>query len=155
MSDASSAGLESDFLVLWFPVSVTFYNDSVLLLTQTFAAYISECAPREIRGRLAGMYQLLNVTGIMLSFWVNYGLQGNTPHATTNDAVWRTAFFLQIIPGLLMATGILTQPESPRWLVEMGRYDDAARSLARLRVNVEIEDEIVQVIIYLSLVCLK
>lgn len=35
--------------------------------------YISEQAPRAIRGGLTGLYQLFIATGVMLSFWVNYG----------------------------------------------------------------------------------
>jgi MFS family permease len=35
--------------------------------------YISENAPRAIRGGLTGIYQLFIATGVMLAFWVNYG----------------------------------------------------------------------------------
>ncbi|CAI4219774.1 unnamed protein product [Parascedosporium putredinis] len=35
--------------------------------------YVSECAPRAIRGALTTFYQLFIVTGIMISYWVNYG----------------------------------------------------------------------------------
>ena len=35
--------------------------------------YISESAPRAIRGGLTGIYQLYIATGTMLAFWVNYG----------------------------------------------------------------------------------
>lgn len=34
--------------------------------------YVSENAPRAIRGGLTGLYQLFIATGVMLSFWVNY-----------------------------------------------------------------------------------
>lgn len=36
--------------------------------------YISENAPRAIRGGLTGIYQLFIATGTMLAFWINYGL---------------------------------------------------------------------------------
>lgn len=35
--------------------------------------YVSENAPRAIRGGLTGIYQLFIVTGTMLAFWTNYG----------------------------------------------------------------------------------
>ncbi|KAM0154571.1 hypothetical protein ACHAPG_006421 [Botrytis cinerea] len=45
--------------------------------------YVSENAPRAIRGALTGMYQLFIATGTMLSFWINYGailhLKGDAP----------------------------------------------------------------------------
>ncbi|CCO31714.1 putative quinate permease AltName: Full=Quinate transporter [Rhizoctonia solani AG-1 IB] len=96
------------------------------------AAYISECAPREIRGRLTGMYQLMNVTGVMLSFWTNYGLQTNAK-SELDHWTWRAAFIIQMVPGVVMTIGMVTQPESPRYLVQRGRIEDAARSLGRLR----------------------
>ncbi|KAG9077513.1 hypothetical protein FS749_010597, partial [Ceratobasidium sp. UAMH 11750] len=102
------------------------------LSSSVIPTYISECAPREIRGRLAGMYQLMNVTGIMLSFWTNYGLQSNM-RPETNPWIWRTAFILQMLPGVIMTVGMVTQPESPRYLVQRGNTEEAARSLGRLR----------------------
>ncbi|KAG9104649.1 hypothetical protein FRC06_000413 [Ceratobasidium sp. 370] len=102
------------------------------LSSSVIPTYISECAPREIRGRLAGMYQLMNVTGIMLSFWTNYGLQSNMK-PETNPWIWRTAFILQMLPGIIMTVGMVTQPESPRYLVQRGNIEEAARSLGRLR----------------------
>src|SRR5438552_1642082 len=35
--------------------------------------YVSENAPRAIRGGLTGSYQLFIASGTILSFWVNYG----------------------------------------------------------------------------------
>lgn len=35
--------------------------------------YISENAPRAIRGGLTGMYQVFIAFGTMMSFWINYG----------------------------------------------------------------------------------
>lgn len=47
--------------------------------------YVSECAPRAIRGGLTAFYQLFIVTGVMIAFWVNYGcllhLQGKPTYA--------------------------------------------------------------------------
>lgn len=43
---------------------------------------------------------------------------------------WRLPIIVQIIPGIFFFFFMLFQPESPRWLVEKERYEDAARSLA-------------------------
>ncbi|CAE6503720.1 unnamed protein product [Rhizoctonia solani] len=102
------------------------------LSSSVIPTYISECAPREIRGRLAAMYQLMNVTGVMLSFWTNYGLQSNAKSEYDNWT-WRAAFIIQMVPGVVMVIGMVTQPESPRYLVQRGRIEEAARSLGRLR----------------------
>ncbi|TFK49680.1 general substrate transporter [Heliocybe sulcata] len=90
-------------------------------------SYISESVPRAIRGRCTGMGQLANNVGIMLSFWVNYGSNQNMPYA---EMQWRMPFIIQIIPGALFILLMVFQPESPRWLVEHGEYERAAKSLS-------------------------
>jgi SP family sugar:H+ symporter-like MFS transporter len=67
----------------------------------------------------------------MLSYFVNYGVTRSM--SSDNDAQWRVPFALQMLPGVLLLVGITFQNESPRWLVEKSRYDDAARALACLR----------------------
>ncbi|PWN50110.1 sugar transporter [Violaceomyces palustris] len=93
--------------------------------------YLSECAPKAIRGRLAGMYQLLNVTGICLAYFVNYGItQQKLDELDTRH--WQIPFALQILPGVLFLATISFQPESPRWLVEKDRSAEARKSLSRI-----------------------
>ncbi|KAH8922832.1 MFS quinate transporter-like protein QutD [Atractiella rhizophila] len=97
--------------------------------------YIAECAPTEIRGRLTGMMQLFWLTapeGIMLAYWVNYGLQKNASDELS-PTIWRTAFGLQMIPGALMALLLVFQPESPRFLAENGKWDEARVVLIKLK----------------------
>ncbi|KAG9126402.1 hypothetical protein FRC07_003551 [Ceratobasidium sp. 392] len=95
--------------------------------------YISESAPRLIRGRLTGMYQLAIVFGIAFSFWVNYGLLEQYGDSIDVPQQWRTAFGLQLLPGTMLVACMLFQNESPRWLAEKGRDDECKRVLARLR----------------------
>jgi len=63
----------------------------------------------------------------MLGFWVNYGVAVQIPFGQIQ---WRIPIIVQIIPGVLLLLMMYFQPESPRWLVEKERYDDAAKSLA-------------------------
>jgi hypothetical protein len=58
--------------------------------------YISENAPRAIRGGLTGIYQLFIVTGIMLSFWINYGSQLHIH----GNAVYVVPLALQMVPAV-------------------------------------------------------
>jgi len=79
------------------------------------------------------MYQLFNVTGIALSFWVNYGMLvqiGDTD--ITNQVIWRVPFSLQLLPGILLVSCMFFEKESPRWLGEQGRWEDAKAVIARL-----------------------
>lgn len=95
-------------------------------------SYIAECTPRAIRGRVTGMYQLLNVSGVAISFWVNYGLSvsGRDP---LDAAIWRIPFALQCLPGVMLMITMIWQPESPRFLVEhRNDVERAASALSRL-----------------------
>ncbi|KAK7692629.1 hypothetical protein QCA50_004262 [Cerrena zonata] len=90
-------------------------------------SYVSECVPKSIRGRCTGMIQLANNIGIMLSFWVNYSCQKDIP---VGEMQWRIPFIVQIVPGALFLILMSFQPETPRYLVENGKFEQAARSLA-------------------------
>lgn len=72
-----------------------------------------------------------SVSGICISYFVNYGVQRSM---AANSAQWRLPFGLQMLPGVLLL-GVITQNESPRWLVEKHRYSEAKRSLATVRAK--------------------
>ncbi|KZV62126.1 hypothetical protein PENSPDRAFT_591900, partial [Peniophora sp. CONT] len=46
---------------------------------------------------------------------------------------WRLQLGSACIPALLLACDTLFCPESPRWLIKKGRYQDAYKSLLKLR----------------------
>lgn len=92
--------------------------------------YISECAPKRIRGRCVGMMQLFNVTGISISYWTNYGVIRTIP---TGPEQWRIPFGVQMIPGGMLFIGMLFLKESPRWLAEHDQVEKATKSLAWMR----------------------
>jgi sugar porter (SP) family MFS transporter len=55
---------------------------------------------------------------------------------------WRMPFVVQLVSGVLFVLLMLPQPESPRWLVEKERYDDAAATLAYV-VRTSVDDKAV------------
>ncbi|KOS21356.1 putative quinate permease [Escovopsis weberi] len=61
--------------------------------------YVSECAPRAIRGGLTAFYQLFNVFGIMTAFWINYGCLLHVP----KPALYLVPLALQALPAILPA----------------------------------------------------
>ena len=93
--------------------------------------YLSELAPKEIRGRLTSLMQLLVTVGIFLAYLTDFAFAAS--HA------WRWMIGIGVIPAVLLAVGIYTQPESPRWLAgnRDGGEDEARRILARLRGSEE------------------
>ncbi|KAF2720711.1 MFS sugar transporter-like protein [Polychaeton citri CBS 116435] len=103
-------------------------------LSMIVPMYNAECAPPEVRGALVGLQQLAITTGIMISFWIDYGTNniGGTG-AGQSDAAWLIPLCLQLAPAIILAVGMIFMPFSPRWLVHHNREAEARRTLARLR----------------------
>lgn len=76
----------------------------------------------------------------MLSYFVNYGV--NESYSDDDPAQWRIPFALQMIPGVLLLAGLVFQNESPRWLVEKNRIQEARQALAHVRGR-HVDDEVV------------
>jgi sugar porter (SP) family MFS transporter len=87
--------------------------------------YISEVAPPRVRGALVSFNQLALTMGILIAFLVDYAL--------SSSAAWRLMFGLAAIPAVLLFAGMLTQAESPVWLVTHGRSTEARSVLVRIR----------------------
>lgn len=87
--------------------------------------YISEIAPAAIRGRLVSIYQLGIVSGILLIYFVNAGIAGMYDEAWNIDYGWRWMFGSGIIPSIFFLILLIFVPESPRWLAQNGREDEA------------------------------
>lgn len=94
--------------------------------------YITECAPAEIRGRLVSINQLGIVTGILLIYFVNAGIAGLHDETWNIDTGWRWMFGSGIFPSLVFFILLLFVPESPRWLAQAGRTDEAERILTKI-----------------------
>ncbi|MGO2111626.1 MAG: sugar porter family MFS transporter [Pseudoclavibacter sp.] len=114
--------------------------------------YLAEMAPFEIRGAITGRNEVAIVSGQLLAFVMN-AIIGNA--FGDYAGVWRVMFSVCAVPAVCLFIGMLRMPESPRWLVEKGRDDDALavlktvrseeRAIAELRdvqhVTVEEQDE--------------
>ncbi|MDT7676147.1 MAG: hypothetical protein QOD82_4049 [Pseudonocardiales bacterium] len=88
--------------------------------------YLSELAPKEIRGKLTSLMQLLVTVGIFVAYLTDYALSGS--------GAWRWMIGLGVVPAVLLMVGIYTQTESPRWLVvNKGSADEAEQVLISLR----------------------
>jgi sugar porter (SP) family MFS transporter len=88
--------------------------------------YISEIAPASQRGRLAGLFQLNIVAGILIAYLTNYFL------SNIGDDSWRWMLGVMAVPSILFAVLVRTIPESPRWLVLNNRDEEARKIFSRL-----------------------
>jgi MFS transporter, SP family, arabinose:H+ symporter len=94
--------------------------------------YIAEIAPTRIRGRCVTLYQLGIVVGILAAVFVNMLIQRMGDGAWNTTVGWRWMFFAGIVPALLFGGMIYPAAESPRWLMKIGRRDQAIRVLAQI-----------------------
>ncbi|KAH7628182.1 hypothetical protein SMAC4_06092 [Sordaria macrospora] len=90
--------------------------------------YMSEIAPRKVRGALVSGYQFCICVGLLLASCVDYGTQDRT-----DSGSYRIPIALQMAWALILAGGIFLLPESPRYFVRKGQMDKAAVVLSRLR----------------------
>jgi len=94
--------------------------------------YIAEIAPTKVRGRCVTLYQLGIVVGILAAVFVNMMIQRMGDEAWNTATGWRWMFLAGIVPALLFAAMIFPAVESPRWLMKMGRGDQALRVLTQI-----------------------
>jgi sugar porter (SP) family MFS transporter len=88
--------------------------------------YIAEISPARKRGLLVSLNQLAIVSGILLSYSVNYLLTGVGP------SNWRWMFASGAIPSVAFLFTLLFIPESPRWLMQKGREQEARHFLTQI-----------------------
>lgn len=99
-------------------------------------AYIGEIAPPHIRGRLISLQQLAIVLGLFCAFLSNYIIALAAGSASNElwwgfDA-WQWMFWAEIIPASMFLILLLFIPESPRFLVAIGKTEKAVSVLAGL-----------------------
>ncbi|MGG3942770.1 sugar porter family MFS transporter [Peribacillus psychrosaccharolyticus] len=94
--------------------------------------YITECAPAAIRGRLSSMYQLFTVIGISATFFVNLLVADSGTHEWGVETGWRWMLGYGVIPALIFYLTLLFVPESPRYLVQKGRDQEALQVLTKI-----------------------
>jgi SP family galactose:H+ symporter-like MFS transporter len=87
--------------------------------------YAAELAPSALRGRFISAYQLAVAGGIFIAYLVDGWL--------SKDGAWRWMLGLSAAPGLMLVAVALVTPQSPRWLMRMGRRADAAAQMNKIR----------------------
>lgn len=58
--------------------------------------YVSEMTPKEVRGRITGMFQIVVVVGVAFSYWITYAINVSRPVQTS--ASWRIPIAFQLVP---------------------------------------------------------
>ncbi|GAA0305278.1 SP family xylose:H+ symportor-like MFS transporter [Gracilibacillus halotolerans] len=79
--------------------------------------YIGELAPPKIRGTLVSLNQFAIVLGMLVVYFVNWGIGNGQSMEWINDVGWRYMFLSEVIPAGLFLLLLFTVPETPRYLV--------------------------------------
>lgn len=90
--------------------------------------YMSEVAPRGVRGAIVSGYQFCITIGLLLASVVGYVLKDRM-----DSGSYRITMSIQWIFALVLGVGLFFLPESPRWYVKRNRLEDATRALSTLR----------------------
>ncbi|KAH8790599.1 general substrate transporter [Hyaloscypha finlandica] len=107
--------------------------------------YMSEIAPRKVRGALVSGYQFCITIGILIANGAVYGTKQRN-----DSGSYRIPIAIQFAWALVLAIGLVFLPESPRYFVKKGRFEEAAKALASVRgqpIDSEyIQDELAEIV---------
>ncbi len=120
----SPASLIAARVILGFSVGIAAFASPV---------YIAEVAPRQTRGAMVSMYQLMITIGIVVAYLSDTGF--------SYLESWRWMLGVIAIPGALFMVGVTVLPESPRWLALKLRAAEAESVLHRLRGDARLARE--------------
>ncbi len=95
--------------------------------------YISEVAPADVRGAMVSLYQFAITVGILVAYLINFAL--------APGGSWRWMLGLGVVPALVLITGMILLPESPRYLYKIGLIEKARDELRRIAGSEEIAEE--------------
>jgi sugar porter (SP) family MFS transporter len=90
--------------------------------------YMSEIAPKKIRGAIVSGYQFCVTIGLMLAACVTYATED-----FTDSSSYRIPIGLQLLFAIILGTGLFFLPESPRYFVKKGKIEEARIALGRVR----------------------
>jgi len=99
----------------------------------TIDVYIMELVPQHMRGRAMAFNQAVMFTAAPIAALISYFL---VPIAPFGFDGWRWVVLIGAGGAVIVWFIRLTVPESPRWLAQQGRIEDAERVLSRIENKV-------------------
>jgi MFS transporter, SP family, xylose:H+ symportor len=94
--------------------------------------YIGEIAPADIRGRLVSINQFAIIFGMLVVYFINYGIAHGKSIEYINETGWRLMFISEAVPAGLFGILLFLVPETPRYLALTKRDDKALGILTRI-----------------------
>ncbi|XP_019750332.1 proton myo-inositol cotransporter-like isoform X1 [Hippocampus comes] len=103
--------------------------------SMTLPVYIAEVSPPHMRGQLVTVITVLITAGQFIACVVD----GAFSYMKRDG--WRYMLGLSVLPSILQFVGFLFLPESPRWLLQKGRQEEARQVLSRIRGCQDVDEE--------------
>ncbi|MCI1983619.1 MAG: sugar porter family MFS transporter [Bifidobacteriaceae bacterium] len=104
--------------------------------TTVAPGYVAEISPARIRGRLIAFRQLAIILGLFFAAIINLLVMKFAGSSTATLAfglkAWQYMFLCLLVPAIFYIVLTALLPESPRYLVSIGKYDDADRILQKV-----------------------
>ncbi len=110
--------------IVWLDIARFFLGVSIGISVVAAPVFIAESAPVTIRGALIVAYQVATVVGIMVAYFLAYGL--------AFSGSWRIMLGLSAVVSALVLLILVRLPDTPRWYLMRGRREDALRTLERV-----------------------
>lgn len=141
----SSLGIMLPLSLNWFIFFRLIGGIGIGIASMLSPLYISEIAPANIRGRLISIYQMGIVLGILLIYFVNAWIAGMHNEAWNIESGWRWMFGSGLLPSLLFIILLIPVPESPRWLAQQNRLDEAEDVLTKVNGAEKAKEEMITI----------
>ncbi|KAI9796141.1 MAG: hypothetical protein M1833_006479 [Piccolia ochrophora] len=100
------------------------------ILNAIVPVWATETATHTSRGQFVAIEFTLNIFGVVVAYWLEYALGKSNVSA---EFQWRFPIAFQILPLIFLFAIVWFFPESPRYLVKVGREEEARYILGRLR----------------------
>lgn len=107
--------------------------------------YIGEIAPADIRGRLVSINQFAIIFGMLVVYFVNWGIANGQTIEWINSVGWRYMFFSEAIPAAIFGILLFFVPETPRYLALTNRDNAALYVLTKINGSERAKEIIIDI----------
>lgn len=104
------------------------------LLSATVPIYLAEISPKSVRGSISSLFEVTVAFGILLAFLITLGFNTHsvTPDGGLYPTNWRYILGIQAALAIVLSILMIPIPESPRWLVGVGRGDEVRTVIRKI-----------------------
>jgi sugar porter (SP) family MFS transporter len=109
--------------------------------SSTAPVFLSECSPASHRGLLNTFQGTVTILGVVIAYWLDYGLS-----FSDSSIQWRFPLAFQAVFAVLLVLQVIGLPETPRWLVQHDRFEEARQTVAALLDKPEDDEAVTRIL---------